>query len=131
MESTTRNLLFLSVAIILFLTALTTGYSLFTNVSQALDQTYETNQGLDRNQSLTLKVPSQDDRVSGSVVLQSIYQIPSSKVDIYVDGVPYLQSNFDIDALVVTQIDPGRKFAPAYVRDHSGVLTSVRYTTLP
>ncbi|KEO82779.1 hypothetical protein [Tumebacillus flagellatus] len=123
MGSTTIKMLYLSVAMILFLSALSVGYYLFTSTSKALDQTYVTTQNMDRTQTTTLKETSQSDPVLGSVVVQTIYQYEDSGIHIYVDGVDRS------DPTGVGVINLKAKFNVNLVRDTQGTLTSIRYTT--
>ncbi|MBL0385851.1 hypothetical protein JJB07_04235 [Tumebacillus sp. ITR2] len=125
MGSTTRKMLYMSVAMILFISALSMGYTLFTSTADALDQTYQTNQGLDRNQTTTLKETSKTDTVLGSVVVQNIYHNHDLGIPVYVDGV----DRSDPDT--VGTINVQAKFNVTFIRDTQGHLTSIRYTTTP
>lgn len=125
-------MLYLSVSMILFVTALYMGFTLFSNVSSALDQTYEANQERDRNQSSTLKETSQTDTVLGAVVLQTIYHKGDVQVRIVVDGVGF-EVNDDLDdeavRLKLQRIYPRTVYQPTYIRNSSGTLTSILYTS--
>jgi hypothetical protein len=118
-------MLYMSVAMILFISALSMGYYLFTSTADALDQTYQTNQGLDRNQTTTLKETSKTDTILGSVVVQNIYHNHDLGIPVYVDGV----DRSDPDT--VGAINVYSKFNVTFIRDTQGNLTSIRYTTSP
>jgi len=110
---------------ILFISSLSMGYDLFTSTADALDQTYQTNQGLDRNQTTTLKETSKSDLVLGSVVIQNIYHNQDLGIPVYVDGVDRS------DPTTVGSINNNAKFNVTFVRDTQGHLTGIRYTTSP
>jgi hypothetical protein len=127
MGSTTRNMLYLAVTTVMFMTAALTGYFLFNSISNSLQDTFRSNQEQDRNQQTVLKV-TDPYAVSGAAVLQSIYQIADLDADISVDGYLF-PKNLDIDETNVSVIDPSRMYSPRYDRDPTGRLIAVQYTS--
>ena len=134
MGSNVRNALYLSVATVFFMSAVFIGFFLFNTVSNAVDETYEANQQLDRNQQMILQEAPREDLVSGEIVFQSIYQIKQTGIPVEVDGeyFPYKdwQGNvIEIEDRNLSNIYTWREYVLTHERSGTGELETIVYTT--
>jgi uncharacterized protein YycO len=115
----------ITVAISLFVGALTMYAILFVNVAQVVESTNKVTGSQDRNVHTTLVIP-EDYLVSGAEVLQSINHIGQIGVDIQVDSKVFSRS-LDIDYTDVSMIDVFGLYKPVHERDANGQLLKVVY----
>lgn len=125
MGNSSNTMIEITVAVSLFVGALTLYVILFVNVAQVVELTNKTTVSQDRNVHTTLAIP-EDYRVSGAEVLQSIYHIGQIGVDIQVDSKVFSHS-LDIDYTDVSMINVLGLYTPVHVRDANGQLLKVVY----
>jgi len=125
MENSSTALINLTVAISLFVGALTLYAILFIHVGQTVELTNTVRVEQDRNMHTTLAIP-ENYRVSGAEVLHSIYLISDLGIDIQVDT-ELFPHNLDIDRTDVSKIDVFGFYKPIYERDKKGQLMKVFY----
>ena len=121
----TRSALYMSVATLIFITALTIFLFFFKTVADTNELTYNMTSQSDKSITSTLKIPTAY-TVSGAEVRQSIYKINDIGVDIVVDGVTYYKT-LDPTEVNVSGINVNRNYTPTYVRDTKGDLTLIRF----
>ncbi|MEK4372320.1 hypothetical protein CXK86_19975 [Paenibacillus sp. BGI2013] len=121
----TRSALYMSVAALMFITALTIFLFFFKTVSDTNDMTYKMTSQSDKSITSTLKIPTSY-KVSGAEVRQSIFKIKDIGVDIIVDGVTYYKT-LDPTEVNVSGINVNKNYTPTYVRDTKGDLILLRF----
>ncbi|MBY0217931.1 hypothetical protein [Paenibacillus illinoisensis] len=121
----TRSALYMSVATLIFITALTIFLFFFKTVADTNELTYNMTSQSDKSITSTLKIPTAY-TVSGAEVKQSIYKINDIGVDMVVDGVTYYKT-LDPTEVNVSGINVDRNYTPTYVRDTKGDLTLLRF----
>lgn len=125
MGNSSSTMIEITVAVSLFVGALTMYTILFINVAQVVELTNKVTASQDRNVHTTLVIP-EDYRVSGAEVLQSIYHIAQVGVDIQVDSKIFLHS-LDMDNTDVSMINVFGFYKPVYERNVNGQLVKVVY----
>ncbi|TCZ77233.1 hypothetical protein E0485_12310 [Paenibacillus albiflavus] len=125
MGNSSTALINLTVAISLFVGALTLYAILFIHVGQTVELTNTVRVEQDRNIHTTLVLP-EDYRVSGAEILHSIYLISDLGIDIQVDT-ELFPHNLDIDSTDVSKINVFGFYKPVYERDGKGQLMKVTY----
>ncbi|WP_433708989.1 hypothetical protein [Paenibacillus illinoisensis] len=115
----------MSVATLIFITALTIFLFFFKTVADTNELTYNMTSQSDKSITSTLKIPTAY-TVSGAEVKQSIYKINDIGVDMVVDGVTYYKT-LDPTEVNVSGINVDRNYTPTYVRDTKGDLTLLRF----
>lgn len=120
-----RSALYLSFALLTFVTSLSIGLFLFKSAAATNDMTYTMTTKTDKNLTTTLKIPTIY-TVSGAEVRQSIYMIKDIGVDIVVEGVTF-SKNIDPSTINVSSISINKQYTPSYVRDTKGNLTLLRF----
>lgn len=121
----TKSALYMSVAALMFITALTIFLFFFKTVSDTNDMTYKMTSQSDKSITSTLKIPTSY-KVSGAEVRQSIFKIKDIGVDIIVDGVTYYKT-LDPTEVNVSGINVNKNYTPTYVRDTKGDLILLRF----
>lgn len=128
MEHAPKTMLEMSVACLLFLMAVTSGYLLF-QTGAALNATaYVSGRSLDRNMQQTFSPLSNDGTVSGAEVLQSVARLETGEAEIVVDGVRYVPP-LNRDILVPIGIHLNARYTMAVERDVTGRLQRLIYAS--
>ncbi|MDP4095283.1 hypothetical protein OIN60_00560 [Paenibacillus sp. P96] len=119
----TAKMLFTAAGFLLFISAAVSGIGLFRENHQALGEVNAVMDSRDRN-LVVMPVIEEEERISGSAVMQSIFQIAELGADIQVDG--YLFSkDVIIEETDVSMIAPQAVYSTAYQRNGDGVLQRV------
>lgn len=128
MEHAPRTMLEMSVACLLFLMAVSSGFMLF-QTGAALNATaYVSGKLLDRNMQMTFSPIAGDGTVSGAEVAQSIARLETGEAEIVVDGVRY-EPSLDRDLFVPVGIRLNARYTAVTQRDASGRLLRLIYAS--
>ncbi|WP_145950137.1 hypothetical protein [Paenibacillus sp. Y412MC10] len=126
MTSTVKSWMFLAFSSMVFVVALTTAISLYSDISKSIDIVNTSENSLDRNVYSTLGIPKEP-IITGENVALTVLQIPDTKIDIVVNGTLFPKT-LEFDQIDISGIPTNKTYTANFERDTLGNLTKVIYT---
>lgn len=128
MGDSTRSMIEVSFATLMFVMALTVGLLLFQTGAALTDTAYVSGRAQDRSVHQTLSPIAGDGSVSGAEVAQSIARMGEEGVSIVVDGVAFAPA-LERDDFIPTGIRLNGRYEPSYERGPDGALRRVIFVS--
>ncbi|MEK3986333.1 hypothetical protein MHB77_23620 [Paenibacillus sp. FSL K6-3166] len=130
MDYAPKQMIEMSVALLIFLMAATSGFILFHTGSSLNSLTYLSGRDQDRSLHQTYSPLAGDGTLSGSEVLHTLARLEEGDAEIIVDGVRYAPS-FPRESLQAANVNLQARYVPIYERDTDGRLQRVLVRSLP
>lgn len=130
MDYAPKKMIEMSVALLVFLMAATSGLMLFHTGAALNALTYLSGGEQDRNLHQTYSPLAGDGTLSGAEVLHTIAWLDSNEAEMIVDGVRYA-SPLHRESLQATNVNLQIRYVPTYERDADGHLQRLIVRSLP